>query len=125
MKIMSLFNMATKKLILAEARLKIIEGEYEILDRKKGIEFRGTKYEPLYNFFPVENGHRAEVADFVTMEDGSGIVHIAPAFGADDYDLGYRAGLPFIQAVDVEGKISTASDSLGRHVCQAGRSIDH
>ena len=93
-----------KKLILAEARLKIFDGEHEILDRKKGIEYRGTKYEPLYDFLPIENGHRAEVADFVTMEDGTGIVHIAPAFGADDYDLGQKAGLPFIQAVDVEGR---------------------
>jgi isoleucyl-tRNA synthetase len=92
-----------KKLILAEARLKILDGAYDILDRKKGIEYRGTKYEPLYDFLPIENGHRVEVADFVTMEDGTGIVHIAPAFGADDYDLGQKAGLPFIQAVDVEG----------------------
>jgi len=92
-----------KKLILAEARLKALEGSFEILERKKGSEYRGVKYEPLYDFMEIEKGHYAATADFVTMEDGSGIVHIAPAFGADDYELGLREGLPVVQAVDIEG----------------------
>jgi isoleucyl-tRNA synthetase len=92
-----------KKLILAEPRLGIMTGDYEIIDRKKGSEYRGTKYEPLYAFMKVEKGHYAATADFVTMEDGTGIVHVAPAFGADDYELGMREGLSVVQAVNIEG----------------------
>jgi isoleucyl-tRNA synthetase len=93
-----------KKLILAEHRLSIIDGKFEILDKKKGSEFAGVKYEPLFDFLPVEKGHYATTADFVTMDEGTGIVHIAPAFGADDYELGVREGLSVVQAVDTEGK---------------------
>ncbi len=92
-----------KKLILAEPRLGILKDEYQILGSKKGQEYYGTKYEPLYNYMPVEKGHYAVTADFVTMDDGSGIVHIAPAFGADDYDIGMKEGLSVVQAVNIEG----------------------
>jgi isoleucyl-tRNA synthetase len=92
-----------KKLILAEPRLNILKDEYEILDRKPGREYYGTKYVPLYDLMPVEKGHYVVTADFVTMEDGTGIVHIAPAFGADDYDIGLKEGLSVVQAVDIEG----------------------
>jgi isoleucyl-tRNA synthetase len=92
-----------KKLILAEPRLGILKDEYQILGSKKGQEYYGTKYEPLYDFIPVEKGHYAVTADFVTMDDGSGIVHIAPAFGADDYDIGMKEGLSVVQAVNIEG----------------------
>ncbi len=92
-----------KKLILAEARLSVLPEAYEIIDRNLGKEYDGVKYEPLYNFYKVEKGHFAAMADFVTMEDGSGIVHMAPAFGADDYELGRKAGLSIIQAVNIEG----------------------
>jgi isoleucyl-tRNA synthetase len=92
-----------KKLILAEPRLSVINGEYEIIERKKGNDYRDVKYEPLYNFLPIEKGHYTAMADFVTMDDGTGIVHIAPAFGADDYDLGQKEGLSVLQAVNIEG----------------------
>ncbi|OGC92868.1 MAG: isoleucine--tRNA ligase [candidate division Zixibacteria bacterium RBG_16_53_22] len=91
------------KLILAEPRLGVLQGSFEIIDRKKGSEYRGIKYEPLYSFMKIEKGHYVATADFVTMEDGSGIVHIAPAFGADDYELGMQEDLPVVQAVDIEG----------------------
>ena len=93
-----------RKLILAEHRLSAIDGEYQVIDTKKGSDYVGVKYEPLYDFLKVERGHYALTADFVTMDEGSGIVHIAPAFGADDYDLAMREGLSVIQAVDTEGK---------------------
>ncbi|HBZ01866.1 MAG TPA: isoleucine--tRNA ligase, partial [candidate division Zixibacteria bacterium] len=93
-----------KKLILAEPRLGILKEEYQILERKKGQDYYGAKYEPLYNFMPVEKGLYAVTAEFVTMDDGTGIVHIAPAFGADDYEIGLKEGLSVVQAVDIEGK---------------------
>jgi isoleucyl-tRNA synthetase len=92
-----------KKLILAEARLGVLQENCEVIERKKGSEYRGTKYEPLFDFMKVEKGHYAATADFVTMEDGSGIVHVAPAFGADDYELGLKERLSVVQAVDIEG----------------------
>ncbi len=92
-----------RKLILAESRLSVIDGEYEILEKKIGSEYAGLRYRPLFDFMPVEKGHYAVTADFVTMEDGSGIVHIAPAFGADDYDISIKEGLSVVQAVNTEG----------------------
>jgi len=92
-----------KKLILANKRLHIIEGEYEILESKPGSEYIGIKYEPLFDFLPVEKGYLALNADFVTMEDGTGIVHIAPAFGADDYQISRKEGLSVLKAVDTQG----------------------
>ena len=49
--------------------------------------------------------NRVVTADFVSMEDGTGVVHIAPAFGEEDYDLGKAAGLPIVQTVDLDGKM--------------------
>ncbi len=94
-----------KKLILAEKRLSVIDGEYEVIESKPGSEYYGTKYQPLFDFLPVEKGHYALTADFVTMEDGSGIVHVAPAFGADDYDISLKEGISVVQGVDVQGNL--------------------
>jgi isoleucyl-tRNA synthetase len=113
-----------RKLILAENRLDIIDGEYEILETRKGSDYAGVKYEPLFDFLPVKKGHYATVADFVTMEEGSGIVHIAPAFGADDYELGVKEGLSVIQAVDTEGRLrSEVTPWAGRFVKDADPEI--
>ncbi len=92
-------------LILAKARLHVLEGEYEIVEEKSGKDYERTPYEPLFPFMAegVENGYYATVADFVTMDDGSGIVHCAPAFGADDYELGKKYDVPVLQAVDTRG----------------------
>ncbi len=113
-----------RKLILAENRLSVIDGEYEILETKKGSEYAGVRYEPLFDFLPVDKGHYATLADFVTMEEGSGIVHIAPAFGADDYELSIKEGLSVIQAVDTEGRlISEVTPWAGRYVKDADPEI--
>jgi len=95
-----------EELVLAEALApKILEGDFEVLDRKKGVEFEKTKYEPLFDTFADEkdNAFYAITADFVTMEDGTGIVHIAPGFGADDYQVGQKYGLPVLQAIHENG----------------------
>ncbi|MFH0778195.1 MAG: class I tRNA ligase family protein, partial [Candidatus Eisenbacteria bacterium] len=64
-------------------------------------------YEPVFPFFASTQGaFRVETADFVTMEDGTGIVHIAPAFGEDDYDLGKERALPVLQPVDERGNFT-------------------
>jgi isoleucyl-tRNA synthetase len=113
-----------KKLILAEPRLGILKEEYQVLERKKGQDYYGAKYEPLYNFVPVEKGLYAITADFVTMDDGTGIVHIAPAFGADDYEIGLKEGLSVVQAVDIEGKfVSQVTTWAGKFVKDADPEI--
>jgi isoleucyl-tRNA synthetase len=94
-------------LILAEALLGVLQGPYEILDRFKGETLVGSRYEPLFDFFAdAENGFRVFGGDFVSLEDGTGIVHIAPAFGEDDYQLHTSAGVPLLQPVTLQGTLS-------------------
>jgi isoleucyl-tRNA synthetase len=76
----------------------------------KGSELTGQSYVPLFNYYSNdlslknrENGWKIYAADFVTTTDGTGIVHIAPAFGADDYSLGQKYDLPFVQHVNIDG----------------------
>ncbi|MDD6095358.1 MAG: class I tRNA ligase family protein, partial [Clostridia bacterium] len=76
------------------------EGAYEVIEQYKGKELEGIEYEPLYRFVsPKENCWFVTSDGYVTMEDGTGIVHIAPAFGEDDARIGRKYGLPLIQLV--------------------------
>jgi isoleucyl-tRNA synthetase len=94
-------------LILAKDLLTVLDGEYEILGTVKGHELEGKTYEPCFPYFKdEENGFRVILADFVTLTDGTGIVHTAPAFGEDDYIAGMQQNLPFVQPVDAEGKFT-------------------
>jgi isoleucyl-tRNA synthetase len=93
-------------LILAEQRATILlKGqEYEILDRFTGKELENKEYEPLFRYAsPEKKAWYVVLADFVTMEDGTGIVHIAPAFGEDDYNVGRAYDLPVVQLVKLDG----------------------
>jgi hypothetical protein len=88
------------KLWLAEARLPAVAhekaGGYPILRRAKGRDLLGWHYKPLYTFMPVEQDYCYVIpGDFVSTEDGTGIVHIAPAYGADDLAAGQRFSLLF------------------------------
>ncbi|MEE8578077.1 MAG: class I tRNA ligase family protein, partial [candidate division Zixibacteria bacterium] len=95
-----------EKLLLAEALVeKLFDDEVKVLDRKKGSEFVGRKYQPLFDFYADQNDKAFFVinADFVTLDDGTGIVHIAPGFGADDYEVGKKHNLPVLQAIEANG----------------------
>ncbi|HDN50237.1 MAG TPA: isoleucine--tRNA ligase [Thermoplasmatales archaeon] len=95
-----------ERLILAEERAASLlkNQEYTELDRMKGKELEGVEYEPLYKFTePGKKSWFVILADFVTMDEGTGIVHIAPAFGEDDYEAGVQYDLPVIQLVDTDG----------------------
>jgi len=95
-----------EKLILAEPLLeKIFSDEpYIVLERFKGQKLEGVQYEPLFKFLPLEKpAHRVVLGDFVTTEDGSGLVHIAPAFGADDMNVSIEHDLPILQTVAPDG----------------------
>ena len=100
------------KFILAKERLSDVFGdkEYKIEKECLGKDLLGVEYEPLFgnyikdtNLKNRENGWKVYTADFVTTEDGTGIVHIAPAFGADDMALGKKENLPFVQHVKMDG----------------------
>jgi isoleucyl-tRNA synthetase len=84
----------------------------------KGSELAGLVYEPLFPYFKdTKNAFRVVCADFVTAQDGTGIVHIAPAFGEDDYILGKKEHVEFVQHVHMDGTfISAVTDFAGVHV---------
>ena len=93
-------------LILAEARVAaLLKGqEYELLDGFTGKELEKIEYEPLFTYAkPDKKAWYIICADFVTMEEGTGIVHIAPAFGEDDYNIGRKYDLPVVQLVKLDG----------------------
>ncbi len=94
---------------LAKSLLNKIEGEYEVAEETKGKEMIGLEYEPLFegvvkkedeNF---KNAFKVYPADFVSTEDGTGVVHIAPMYGLEDYELGEKVGLPKIHTVNLDG----------------------
>jgi isoleucyl-tRNA synthetase len=97
--------------ILAKSRLSILKDKkHEVIETFKGSELVGLTYEPLFDYYSKDsklknrvNGWKIYGADFVTTEDGTGVVHIAPAFGADDYELSLKNNLPFIQHVAMDG----------------------
>jgi len=93
--------------ILAEALLEnVMKESYEILEKYTGKELEHVEYEPLFDMDlkTTEKGWYVACADYVTLSDGTGIVHTAPAFGEDDAQVGREYGLPFVQLVDAAGK---------------------
>ncbi len=100
------FTADGKTYIMAKALVdKVFEGtEVRILDEFTGESLRGTEYEPLYRFVEPDKKAWFVVCDnYVTMEDGTGIVHIAPAYGEDDNRVCRENGLPFVNLVDPQG----------------------
>jgi isoleucyl-tRNA synthetase len=84
---------------------KVLGEEYEVLEEMKGKDLEYLEYEQLMPFVKADKkAFFVTVADYVTTEDGTGIVHTAPAFGEDDYNTGRRYGLPVLQPVDEDGK---------------------
>ncbi|MBI3586603.1 MAG: isoleucine--tRNA ligase [Ignavibacteriales bacterium] len=93
------------KLILAEARLSVLGDEYVVLEKFKGSSLAGKEYERLFSYHPAkEKGWYVVETDFVTTADGSGIVHMAPAYGEDDYQAGRKYNLPTIHPVNKSGE---------------------
>ncbi len=101
------------------------EGTYRKIYLKTGKEFEYHKYYPLFDYVKddVKNGYFVVVDDYVTTEDGTGIVHIAPAFGEDDYNVSKKYNLSFVQLVDENGKMSDKTDFGGMFVKNADKFI--
>jgi isoleucyl-tRNA synthetase len=100
------------KFIIAEERVEeIFDGkEYKVEKELKGSELVGKAYKPLFNYYSEdkdlenrENGWKVYAGGFVTTEEGTGVVHIAPAFGDDDMALGKEHDLPFVQHLTMDG----------------------
>jgi isoleucyl-tRNA synthetase len=92
-------------LILAEARLDALDGEYDVVGRMKGAGLVGLEYEPLYAYRPPkERAWYVVAGDFVSTDDGTGVVHTAAAYGADDLRLAQEKGLPVRHTVDLRGR---------------------
>ncbi len=108
-------------IILAEARVPGVLGadwadRWDVVDTHRGAELTGLRYRRPLDWvpYPEEGRHEVIVAeDFVSAEDGSGVVHMAPAFGADDYAAGQRHGLAFLQPVTARGEFSVDVPEVG------------
>ena len=83
---------------------KVLGDDYEVVETYVGKDLEYKEYEQLLPFLSVDKkGFFVTCADYVTMEDGTGIVHIAPAFGQDDYEVGLKYNLPILNPVDENG----------------------
>ncbi|MBI2475566.1 isoleucine--tRNA ligase [Candidatus Uhrbacteria bacterium] len=131
---------------LAKDRLSVLKGEYEIVEEVKGEKLIGKKYEPLYSYLKdvilsEEKDHESQrsfglrpqddnaftvvSADFVTTEDGTGIVHTAVMYGVDDFELGNKIGLPKHHLVKLDGTFIEGMDFLsGRFVTDEDVAVD-
>lgn len=109
--------------ILAEALAGKFFEEYKVTEKKNGKEWEGLEYEPLFpetveeikRISPANSPAKAHFVvcdNYVTMGDGTGVVHIAPAFGEDDYKVGRRYSLPVVQLVDERGCFDERFESL-------------
>jgi isoleucyl-tRNA synthetase len=101
-------EVSIEELVLAESRLSVLDGEIEIISSFKGKELVGTVYEQIFDYCKIDriaqpNALTILPGDFVSTEDGSGIVHLAPAFGEDDYRMSQIHNLPFLQPVTRNG----------------------
>ena len=93
--------------ILTKERLDVLGEKYKIIEELKGKELLGLEYEPLFDFVKSDKRAYFVVAgDFVSGDEGTGLVHMAPAFGEDDMEVAKKNDLPIINNVDKEGKFT-------------------
>ncbi len=111
--------------ILAEALIpSVIEGEYETLETYSGKDLEYMEYEPLFDFAnPDKKAYFVVCDDYVTLTDGTGIVHIAPAFGEDDSRVGRKYDLPFVQLVDSKGEMTKETPWAGMFCKDADKEV--
>ena len=115
---------------LAERLVEDVLGEdVEILETMPGGQLAGMRYEPPFPFLAdavgAENGWIVALADFVTAEEGTGLVHTAVMYGQDDYNLGLELGLPMHHLVDEEGRFISAVTPWAGVFVKDCRSGDH
>ena len=114
--------------IMAEALIGSVFGDEkpEVLSVRKGKDYEYTEYEPLFDYDTgaKEKAYYVTCDGYVTLTDGTGVVHIAPAFGEDDSNVGKRYNLPFVQMVDSRGRfVEGAYDLVGMFAKDADKVI--
>ena len=114
--------------IMAEALIGSVFGDEkpEVLSVRKGKDYEYTEYEPLFDYDTgaKEKAYYVTCDGYVTLTDGTGVVHIAPAFGEDDSNVGKRYNLPFVQMVDSRGRfVEGAYDLVGTFAKDADKII--
>ncbi len=109
---------------MAEALVdSVIKTEYTILEKYLGKDLERMEYEPLYDTKPNKKAYFVVSDKYVTLTDGTGVVHIAPAFGEDDYNVGRRWDLPFVQTVDAKGELTDKTPWQGTFCKDADKEI--
>ena len=113
------------KYIMAEGLLaSVIEDEYEIVEKYKGTDLEYKEYEPLFDYAnPDKKAYYVTCDGYVTLTDGTGIVHIAPAFGEDDAQVGRKYDLPFVQLVDGKGQMTAETPWAGMFCKDADKEV--
>ncbi len=113
-------KMADETLVMAKDRVQDVlkDAKFEIIKEVAGKNLVGLTYEPIFPYFKnTKNAFRVVTADFVTTTDGTGVVHIAPAFGEDDYKVGKSEQVPLVQHVDTTGRFTKeVTDFAGKEV---------
>ncbi len=102
-------GLSDERLILAKELVEKVFGDIpvKILKTYKGKALKGKRYAPLFTFLPTDKpAHYVVNADYVTTSDGTGLVHIAPAFGADDMEVAKEYDLPVLMTINDEGKFN-------------------
>ncbi len=100
------------------------EGTYDVLETYKGTDLEYKEYEALYPVALPKNAYYVVCDSYVTMTDGTGVVHIAPAFGEDDSKVGRKYDLPFLQLVDENGMMTKETKWAG-HSCVARKDLEN
>ncbi len=121
----ALVNYRGEKYYLAEKLVEKVFDDAELLNIVKGSDLVGKEYEPIFSFVaPEGKSHYVTSADFVSLEEGTGIVHIAPAFGQEDHELCEAEGVELVNPVDEAGKFcSEITDYAGKFVKDADEQI--
>ncbi len=102
------------RVVVADSLFARVLGEgWHVLARVKGTELAGTTYQPPFDLVHVPNAHLVVTGSFVTTEDGTGLVHLAPAFGADDMETGRAHGLPVVNPIRGDGHFEDTVPLVG------------
>src|SRR5215471_4556245 len=102
------------KVVVAEQLVPSVLGEgWRIAGRMPGADLVGAGYQPPFSLVDVPGAHRVVPGSFVTTEDGTGLVHLAPAFGADDMETGRSHGLPVVNPVRPDGRFEDSVPMVG------------
>ena len=106
--------------VLTDAKHQALD--YKVIRTLKGEELVGKSYKPLFGVDRGENAHKVWHADYVSVDDGSGIVHIAPAYGEEDFEMAKREKIPVVHVIDENGDY-TETEWKGENVWDSNKAI--